>query len=156
MLEKNIANKRVIVTKAKYYVDDLFNKYYVDNKTVVFDYNKKEIEVANWLAKTFNEKVYMLPRINIPEGIKTADYLFKNEKWDLKEINSNGKRVFDNRINGNKEQSKNYIFDVTNSKLANKEIINQIRHIYSPRDRQWVDKVIVKRNQKIIIIYKRK
>ena len=69
---KNIANKRVIVTKAKYYVDDLFNKYYVDNK--------KEIEVANWLAKTFNEKVYMLPRINIPEGIKTADYLFKNEK----------------------------------------------------------------------------
>lgn len=26
----------------------------------------------------------MLPRINEPEGIQTADYLFKGEYWDLK------------------------------------------------------------------------
>lgn len=28
----------------------------------------------------------MIPRVNKPDGIKTADYLFRNEYWDLKEI----------------------------------------------------------------------
>ena len=42
----------------------------------------------------------MLPRINIPEGIQTADDLFRGEKWDLKEIKSTGKNVLDNRVNG--------------------------------------------------------
>ncbi len=36
----------------------------------------------------------MLPRVNYPEGIKTADYLFRGEYWDLKEIYGNGKTFF--------------------------------------------------------------
>ncbi len=69
---------------------------------VILDYSKKELEIAIWLTKTFGYKVILLPRINIPEGIKTADYLFKDELWNLKEINSSGKRAIDNRINGNR------------------------------------------------------
>ena len=66
-------------------------KYKVDGKNVILDYSKKEKEVAEWLEDTFGGELYMLPRVNYPEGIKTADYLFRGEYWDLKEINGNGK-----------------------------------------------------------------
>ena len=40
---------------------------------MVFDFSEKEYEIAVWLSKTFNENVYINPRINYPEGIKTSD-----------------------------------------------------------------------------------
>lgn len=36
----------------------------------------------------------MIPRINIPENIKTPDYIFRGEKWDLKVINGKSNQVF--------------------------------------------------------------
>ena len=54
-------------------------KYKVDGKNVILDYSKKEKEVAEWLEDTFGGELYMLPRVNYPEGIKTADYLFRGE-----------------------------------------------------------------------------
>ena len=109
-----------------------------------------------WLTKMFGYKVILLPRINIPEGIKTADYLFKDELWDLKEINSSVKRAIDNRINGNRLQSKNYIFDISNNKLSNNEILKQVKNVYYSNSRNWVDKIIVKRANTLVAIYKRK
>lgn len=94
------------VKDAKYYEDAKGNKYYVDGKNVVIDYSVSEKNVANWLKETFGGEIYMLPRINIPEGIQTADYLFRGEKWDLKEIKSTGKNVLDNRVNGLKKTIK--------------------------------------------------
>ena len=67
-----------IVTEASFYSNDK-NKYYVDGKNVVLDYSKQELEVAKWLLDTFGGNIYMLPRINNPSGIKTADYLWNNE-----------------------------------------------------------------------------
>ena len=145
----------IIIEESNYYESNGI-KYYVDNKNVILDYSKKELEVAIWLTKTFGYKVILLPRINIPEGIKTADYLFKDELWDLKEINSSGKRVIDNRINGNKLQSKNYIFDISNNKLSNNEILKQVKNVYYSNSRNWVDKIIVKRANTLVAIYKRK
>ena len=100
------------VKDAKYYEDAKGNKYYVDGKNVVIDYSVSEKNVANWLKETFGGEIYMLPRINIPEGIQTADYLFRGEKWDLKDIKSTGKNVLDNRVNGLKKQANNFIFDI--------------------------------------------
>lgn len=59
-------------------------RYVVDNKNVVLDYSNEEKRIARWLENTFGGELYMLPRINSPKGIKTADYLFRNEYWDLK------------------------------------------------------------------------
>ena len=72
------------VLDAKYFkVND--TKYKVDGKNVVLDYSTKEKEVANWLETTLGGKLYMCPRINVPDGISTPDYLFRNERYDLKE-----------------------------------------------------------------------
>ena len=144
------------VKDAKYYEDAKGNKYYVDGKNVVIDYSVSEKNVANWLKETFGGEIYMLPRINIPEGIQTADYLFRGEKWDLKEIKSTGKNVLDNRVNGLKKQANNFIFDISNTSISIKEIKNQIDKLYESPNRKWINKIMLIKNQKLICIYIRK
>ena len=144
------------VKDAKYYEDAKGNKYYVDGKNVVIDYSVSEKNVANWLKETFGGEIYMLPRINIPEGIQTADYLFRGEKWDLKEIKSTGKNVLDNRVNGLKKQANNFIFDISNTPISIKEIKNQIDKLYESPNRKWINKIMLIKNQKLICIYIRK
>ena len=128
----------------------------VDGKNILLDYSKNELECAKWLENTFGGEIYMCPRVNIPEGIKTPDFIWNNEYWDLKEIKTASKRVIDSRLNGKqKEQSSNYIFDISNNQLPNIAIINQIKSIFNSKSRQWLKKVIVVRNKKLIIALKR-
>lgn len=130
-------------------------KYNVNGKDVILDYSTKEKEVASWLRDIFDEEIYMLPKINKPEGIQTADYLFKNEYWDLKEIFGNGKNVLFHAIEGHEKQAKNFVFDVTKSTLTDIEIMERIRKLYSLKKLKWLDKVIIKRENKVIKIIKR-
>lgn len=130
-------------------------KYKVDGKNVVLDYSNKEKEIAKWLISTFGGKIYMCPRINNPEGINTPDYLWNNAFWDLKEIKGNGKHTFDTAIKKKKNQCCNFLLDISNSDINNKEVIRQLKLIFNSKDRQWVDKIIVK-NENRIIIFKRK
>ena len=147
--KENVKKGRVI--NRNYYIDKEDNKYKVDGKNVVLDYSIKEKEVAEWLITKFGGDIYMLPRVNKPDGIMTADYLYKKEYWDLKEIIGNGKRTIDTSIKKKKNQSHNFIIDVSKSKLSNDELINQIEKIYI--NRKWINKVIVKRNEKVLFIY---
>lgn len=130
-------------------------KYKVDDKNVVLDYSSKEREVAEWLESTFGGEIYMLPRINTPEGIKTADYLFKDEYWDLKEITGVGKNILFHAIEDHEKQAHNFIFDISKTKLSNNEIIERLNKLYSIKKVDWLNKIIVKREEKIIKITKR-
>ena len=154
-IKKSTPNSHKI-KDAEYFEDAKGNKYYVDGKNVVLDYSESEKNVANWLKETFGGEIYMLPRINIPEGIQTADYLFRGEKWDLKEIKSTGKNVLDNRVNGLKKQSNNFIFDISNTPISIREIKNQIDKLYESPNRKWINKIMLIKNQKLICIYIRK
>ncbi len=143
------------ILDAKYFVFKE-KKYKVDGKNVVIDYSKKEKEVAEWLESTFGGELYMLPRINYPEGIKTADYLFRGEHWDLKEINGNGKNVFFHAVEKHEKQSHNFIFDVSNSCLTDLEVEDRINSLYKLPKMKWLDKIIIKRNKELIKIIKKK
>lgn len=154
-MKKSTPNSHKI-KDAEYFEDAKRNKYYVDGKNVVLDYSESEKNVANWLKETFGGEIYMLPRVNIPEGIQTADYLFRGEKWDLKEIKSTGKNVLDNRVNGLKKQANNFIFDISNTTISIKEIKNQIDKLYESPNRKWINKIMLIKNQKLICIYIRK
>lgn len=130
-------------------------KYFVDNKNVALDYSKKEREVAEWSESNFGGEIYMLPRINYPEGIQTADYLFRGEYWDLKTITGCGKRIIEDTIKKKQKQFCNFILDVTESKLNNKELFCQLQKVYNSKATKFVDKLIIKRGNNIICIYKR-
>lgn len=67
------------VKDRNYFETENGKRYYVDEKNIVLDYSEKERKIAEWLENTFGGEVYLLPRINKPEGIKTADYLFREE-----------------------------------------------------------------------------
>lgn len=142
------------------YYEDGGKIYYVDNKKVVMDYSKKELEVANWLKNTFNEKVIMLPKVNYPEHIQTPDYIFKGEKWDLKELKDiySKKRAIDNLIKSYEKQSHNFILDISKCKIDNDVIIKQIENIFglNKYNRKWVKKIILKKNNNLIGIFIRK
>ena len=142
--------------KEQLYFDYNHKRYHVDNKNVILDYNQKELEIAKWLVKIFGGKIYMLPRINKPDGIKTPDYLWNNEYWDLKEIKSSGTRAVDNRINGTKSQTSNYILDFSKNVLTNKEIVKKVANIYNSPERNWVNKIIIIKDNKLLKVLKRK
>ena len=144
--------------KNKHYFEYEKVKYRVDNKNVVLDYSDKEKEVAIWLENTFGGEIYMLPRINNPKGIQTADYLFRGEYWDLKTLSENAIseiRAVDNIIKTAKKQTNNIILDITNSILPRKNIINQVERLYMTKGRNWIDKIILIDNYELIKIFKK-
>lgn len=105
-------------------------KYIVDDKKVVLDYSKKEKEIAEWLENTFGGEIFMLPRINDPEKIQTPDYLYKKEVWDLKTITGSGNQTIYHAIYKKKQQSNNYIFELTNSVLTIADAKKKIERLY--------------------------
>lgn len=142
------------VTERKYF-EYKGTKYEVDGKNVVLDYSEHEKEIAEWLEDTFGGEIYMIPRINYPEGISTPDYLWNSEYWDLKEIKGNSKQIFYHAVYKKKRQSSNFIFDVSSSKLSLEEVIDQIDSLYKRTDVPFVNKIIVKKNN-IFLVFKRK
>ncbi|MCM1053853.1 MAG: hypothetical protein NC483_07775 [Ruminococcus sp.] len=143
-IEKVTPNSHII--KDKLYFVHENKKYFVDNKNVVLDYSVSEKRIALWLEDTFGGEIYMLPRINKPDGIMTADYLWNGEYWDLKEIIGNSKQVLYHAVNNKKKQSSNFIFDITKSDLTLNDAEVQIKRLQLRDDTNFLSSVIIKDN----------
>lgn len=143
------------VLDSYYYISN--DKIYIvdGSKNVVLDYSLKELEIANWIENTFGGEIYMNPRVNFPRNIKTADYWWNGEYWDLKELNSSTSqnRAIDNAVKCCKEQSHNFIFDITNCSIPTKNIMTQVELLFYKKKRSWINKVIVKSDNEVVIIY---
>lgn len=148
--------KRYKVIEQKYYYDGKGNKYEVDNKYVILKPTEREKEVANILGRLYGGKIRIIPRINEPAGIKTPDYIINNEKFDLKQIKGIGKYAIEGNIKGKQKQANNFIIDITQSKIDAEEAIRQIQSMYSSKHYQWVDKILLLKDDTFIKIYKRK
>lgn len=85
----------------------------------------------------------------------TSDFLWNNEHWDLKDINGIGKNILFHAVEDHERQAHNFIFDITKSKLNTDEILERLEKLYSLKKINWLDKVIIKRNDEVIIITKR-
>ena len=129
-------------------------KYYVDGKKVVLDYSHHEKEIAELLTNTFGGTIYMIPRVNIPEGIKTPDYIWNNEYWDLKSITGNSNNTVDSILKNNKTQAKNFILYFKTQNIQ--KFIKQIQNIYNNTHRRWIRYIIVLNYNKIVLVYKKR
>lgn len=114
------------------------------------------MNVAEWLKNNFGGEIEINPRISEPANVKVPDYYFRNKRFDLKEINGNGKNTIDTAIKSKKEQADNFILDIKKSKLEDAEIIRQVEKVYNSKNREWVNTIIIKRNNDLIKVYKRK
>lgn len=147
------------VINRTYYVDKNGKKYEVDGKKVVLDPTEAEIEMAKWLNKTFGGNVYINPRVNIPENVKTSDFLWRNEYWDLKTMShraTSETRAVDNIIKKAKKQTDNIVLDITKAKLHFSSIDEQTKKIFTTKGREWVKKIIIVDNYKLKRVYIRK
>ena len=157
-LDKATPNSHIILNST-FYKDINGVIYNVDGTNVILDYSIEEKKMAIWLENTFGGKIYMNPKVNIPKGIKTADYIWNGERWDLKSLSDNAiskSRAVDNLLKNGKYQANNIILNITKTKLSKMNIIIQIKNIYNDPKRIWIDKIIIVKNYKLIKIYKRK
>lgn len=132
-------------------------EYIVDGINVVLDPDEDEIRIATLMKEVFGGKIYIRPRINNPTNIKSADYEINGEKFDLKTIEGNGKHTLYGAVKGKKEQAKNFILDITKSKLSVAEAINQIvDDIYMSDHTRFVKTIILIKDNKVIKVFERK
>lgn len=131
-------------------------KYIVDGKHVLLNPSQNELRVASLMAQSFGDKVQLVPRILQPQGIKTPDYIFRGERFDLKTIEGTGKNVLYDSIKKKSGQSSNFIFDITNSPLDENELLRQAEAIFSSSHREFVDKLILVKKDRVLRVMKRK
>lgn len=130
--------------------------YQVDGHNVVLSYSRHEKEIAELLEREVGGEMYMVPRVNNPQGVSTPDYLFHGRGYDLKTIGATtGKNPLVNRVKNAKRQARNFIFDMTNSTLSNQALSEQIEKIFHDRETQFVDEIVILRDGKIEQVLKR-
>ena len=129
--------------------------YKVDGHNVVLDYSPHEKEIAELLEREFGGELYMVPRVNNPQGISTPDYLFRGKRFDLKDIHGNGKNAFYNAVAKKAAQAENFIFDISKCQLDEEEVKRQIALLFSSMHTSFVETVVLIKNGKVLRIQKR-
>lgn len=128
-------------------------RYEIDNHHVKFEPSQHEREIAEVLAEQMHDRVILQPKIEYPKGIKMPDYVIRGKSYDLKTITGSGKNIIDNNVKKNEKQAKNFIFDITNCKLSEDDLVNQVEFVMWRRS--FVDKIIFVRNKQIIRVFER-
>ncbi len=131
--------------------------YKVDGHNVVLDYSPHEKEIAELLEKEFGGELYMVPRVNNPEGISTPDYLFRGIGYDLKTLGrSASTNTIINRIKKAKRQSSCFVIDITEAQNIDETIVQrQVEKIFKDKETCFVDTVIFVRNMEAYRVVKR-
>lgn len=144
------------VIKQKF-IEDNGKIYWIDGHNVIYKHDKREIEVAIILKKTFGGDVRILPNINFPQGIKTPDYIFRDERVDLKRIKSRRSNdCIKTAIRDSKRQANNFIIDNTAGTVSDDILLSQIEEIYNMGKFSWVNIIYVLKGDNFLKIYKRR
>ncbi len=131
------------------------NDYTVDGRFVQLQHTQHEKEIAELIARTFGGEIFLLPKINYPQGVPTADFRFRGEDFDLKTIKVSNKNTIYNRIKNSVEQADNFIIDITMTEYSEADFIRQIENVFSSTHTKSINTVIVVRNNEVIGVYKR-
>lgn len=146
-------NSHTVQDLQSYTVDGI--TYDVDGHNVVLDYSAHEKEIAELLEKEVGGEIYMVPRVNNPQGVSTPDYLFHGARFDLKSLKSDGKNVFYNTVAKKSAQAENFIFDLTDCPLNDDELNRQTALLFSSTHTKFIDTVVLVKNGKILRVLKR-
>lgn len=87
---------------------------------------------------------------------RVADYTWNNEDWDLKTINKYGTRTINTSVRKLKGQAINIILNIKNEDYTEKELIIYVAKEYKGKERNYLNKAMLIKDNKIIKIFKRK
>ena len=130
--------------------------YKVDGHNVVLDYDPHEKEIAELLEREVGGEIYLVPRVNNPQGVSTPDYLFHGRGYDLKTLGEKaGPNTMFQRVKKAKRQSRNFIIDVSDTKLDREMIDQQISKIFWSENTRFVDEIVIINDGHIVRVAKR-
>lgn len=130
-------------------------KYNVDKKCVQLRYSEHEKNIAQLINKRTGKNVYVLPKINKPDGIKTPDYRIDSHLYELKTINILGRNTIYNAIK-KKKQSSNYIIYISKDiSTTNDLILKQINKVFNNFETRHVKRIVLIKNDEIQAVYKK-
>lgn len=130
--------------------------YKVDGHNVVLDHNPHEKEIAELLEREVGGEIYLVPRVNNPQGVSTPDYLFHGRGYDLKTLGEKaGPNTMFQRVKKAKRQSRNFIIDVSDTKLDREMIDQQISKIFWSENTRFVDEIVIINDGHIVRVAKR-
>lgn len=130
--------------------------YKVDGHNVVLDHDAHEKEIAELLEREVGGEIYLVPRVNNPQGVSTPDYLFHGREYDLKTLSEKaGSNTMFQRVKKAKRQSRNFIIDVSGTKLDSETIKQQISKIFWSENTRFVDEIVIINGDRIIQVAKR-
>ncbi len=126
-----------------------------NNYNLVYDHNREEKKVAQWLSDNIGGLIYLCPRVELPKKVKTPDYIWDNEKWELKGINKHSNSTINTAINNAKKQSNNVILNLIDTSYTDDELTIEMRRIYSNPRYNNINKIIVLQEFVLRKAYKR-
>ena len=130
--------------------------YKVDGHNVVLDHDPHEKEIAELLEREVGGEIYLVPRVNNPQGVSTPDYLFHGRGYDLKTLGEKaGPNTMFQRVKKAKRQSRNFIIDVSDTKLDREMIDQQISKIFWSENARFVDEIVIINDGHIVRVAKR-
>ena len=130
----------------KHTIGDSFNykgkKYNIDGNNIVIDYKTGEEDFAKWLSANTDKRIELFPRFNKPDGLKSSDYKIGKEYFDYKHTTGSSSQLIYHNIEKAKGQSYNFIINITNQNISQREIVRQVEYTF--RRVKWVKKIGVK------------
>ena len=135
------------------YKNKYFDMYYDPRKTM-----KEELKYQKILERKIGYKIFLNPKTRV-QNVKTPDYwiMDKDELWDYKGIDGNGKNIIDNIFHKAECQTYNLILRQRKTKLNIRQIKCEITKIFKSGRRLGIKQVILlDRRNNIILYYKRK
>lgn len=131
--------------------------YKVDGVNVKQNNSEKEIAISKLIHDIFGGDIFLIPEVNGKyNGVKTPDYIWNKERWDAKELKSTKEEAIRNLIHKKREQAENFIIDISENTLSDETIIEQAEKIFTYENTNFVDKLMIIRDNNIIRILKRK
>ena len=157
----SMSNKKVSEIKYARYVLKNGKRYYV-NKTNKIVHKNKEVENAIWYVNLMGGKLVYLPTISQDGWISCADYKYypsnskKGYYLEEKEINGKSIATFYHALQNKDKQAEIFLIDCTDSSFTDKEIYDSINYVFKSMKTKFVKIIIVKNQDKLFGIFKKR
>ena len=109
------------------------------------------------ISSSLHKEVSLVPEITGKyKNISAPDFEIDGKKFDLKKLNGESKDAIRNAIKRKEKQADNFIIDISDYKLDNDAVTQQIDTIFNAYNTKFVKSLTIIENGKIKKIVKRK
>lgn len=131
--------------------------YKVDGHNVQLSYSPHEKEIAELLEREVGGEIFMVPKVNSPQGIRTPDYLFNGDACDLKTLEKKAAdNTIYNRVKKSHGQANTIIVDISKGQVSDGMLQSQTNKVFWSRETKFVRTLVVVKDGKIIHVFQRR